>query len=207
MGIITNPSLLGTVSGKVGNLVVVKWKDKTIIRETPEPRRTPVRETELRNWSNFSILHHWLKPIIKFLRAGFNGYPGASHAFNAAKSVALKNAFEGKPKVFNPALVQVSWGDLPLPANITVEKKDEKELWFSWDVTSDSSHPHDQAMLLAYDPVGKNKVYEITGQFRNTGSDKLVLEEKGNYHVYIAFVAADRSRQSVSLYLGCITVD
>src|SRR6476659_2809296 len=112
MGIINNPSLLGTVSGKVGNLVVVKWKNKTIIRETPEPRRTPVRETEKRNWSNFSILHHWLKPIIPFLRAGFNNYPGASHAFNAAKSLALKNAFEGNPKVLNPALVQVSWGDL-----------------------------------------------------------------------------------------------
>src|SRR5438046_9336779 len=121
MGIITSTSMLGTVSGKVGNVVVVKWKDKTVIRREPKERSTKPRESEIRNWSNFAVVHHWLKPLLKFLRAGFNGYPGTSHAFNAAKSLNLKNAFQGNPKVFDPALVQVSWGDLPLPADISGE--------------------------------------------------------------------------------------
>lgn len=206
MGIILRTSILGTVSGRVGNVVVVKWKDKTIIRREPKERWSKPREHEIRNRSNFAVAHHWLKPVIDFVRAGFNGYPEASHAFNAAKSVNLKNAFEGKPKVFNPALVQVSWGDLPMPENITVEKTGAKELTFSWEPSATKTHKYDQAMLLAYDPVKKYRKYQLTGQFRTTGSDKLLLDKKGNYHVYIAFVAADRTRQSMSQYLGCVEV-
>jgi hypothetical protein len=64
---------------------------------------------------------------------------------------------------------------------------------------SEGASQYDQAMLLAYDPVRKLKEWNITGQFRSTGSDKLILDEKGSYHVYIGFVAADRSRQSASV--------
>ena len=40
MAIVTKLGILGTVQGKVGNLVVVKWKDKTIVRKQPRKRRT-----------------------------------------------------------------------------------------------------------------------------------------------------------------------
>ena len=207
MAIVTKLGILGTVQGKVGNLVVVKWKDKTIVRKQPRKRRTKPLAAEKRNWSNFSMLHYWLRPIIIFLRAGYNGYPGTTHAFNAAKSQALKNAFEGKPKVFNPALLQVSWGDLPLPANISVEKNTDRELVFSWNPAGPAYQQYDQAMLLAYDNETSCDEYKLTGQFRSAGSDKLKLVEKGRYHVYIAFVAADRSRQSPSQYLGWLEID
>jgi hypothetical protein len=95
MGSITKMGLLGSVSGKVGNVVVVDWKGKTFLRESPGERSTKPSELEKSGWSDFAMLHYWLKPILKFLRAGFNGYPGRVHAFNAAKSLALKNAFTG----------------------------------------------------------------------------------------------------------------
>ena len=81
------------------------------------------------------------------------------------------------------------------------------ELEFSWDSSGPKSHRYDQVMLLAYDDVNRHIQYQLTGQFRSTGSDKLLLTKKGKYHVYVAFVAADRSRQSVSQYLGCIEID
>ncbi|WP_073237449.1 DUF6266 family protein [Pedobacter caeni] len=53
-------------------------------------------------------------------------------------------------------------------------------------------------MLLAYNVTNKQAYHTITGQFRKTGNDLLhVPTEKGlRYEVYIAFVSADRSRQS-----------
>ena len=200
--------MLGVVSGKVGNVVCAKWKDQMVIRKAPRKRRSKPGELEKKNWSDFAILHHWLRPIISYLRVGFNGWPGRAHAFNAAKSLGLKNAFVGNKgeRVLDPSLVQVSWGDLSLPSDITVSKTGDRELTFNWNATSSHHDQYDQAMLLTYDPETRHRFIKLTGQFRNNGTDKLLIGHEGNYHVYIAFVAADRSRQSVSQYLGCIEV-
>jgi hypothetical protein len=59
-------------------------------------------------------------------------------------------------------------------------------------------------MMLAYDVEKSVARINTTGQFRSTGQDLLALEASNgkNFHVYAAFTAADRSRQSESVYLG-----
>jgi hypothetical protein len=62
---------------------------------------------------------------------------------------------------------------------------------------------HDQVMLLLYDDKAGYENMKLTGQFRYTGSDELQLPAPaGEFHVYVAFIAHDRSRQSHSVYLG-----
>ena len=51
-------------------------------------------------------------------------------------------------------------------------------------------------MLLAYDIEKGEAPMKLTGQFRYAGSDTLNFRPGRTDHVYIAFIAADRSRQS-----------
>jgi hypothetical protein len=66
-------------------------------------------------------------------------------------------------------------------------------------------------MLLAYGAAGDDSsvVSDIPGQFRETGAGSLRLPEgkKMTYHIYLAFLAYDRSRQSDSVYLGAVDAE
>ncbi|MDP4252177.1 MAG: DUF6266 family protein, partial [Bacteroidota bacterium] len=106
----------------------------------------------------------------------------------------------------NPALVKLSHGTLPLPADIKVERNGSR-LQFSWDPAGiEDGHPKDQVILLAYDIDHSQVTTVIPGQFRETGADSMTLppEEMRTWHIYLAFVAQDRSRQSDSVYLGTV---
>jgi hypothetical protein len=48
---------------------------------------------------------------------------------------------------------------------------------------------------------------QLPGQFRSSAVDELKLAQvrKQNYHVYIGFLALDRSSQSNSVYLGKVS--
>ncbi len=101
--------------------------------------------------------------------------------------------------------MKVSYGDLPLPNHITVKKTGANTLQFKWDGSDVAGGSRqDQAMLLAYDVNNKAVFYNLTGQFRSTGKDTLVVDGSAGhtYQLYLAFTAADRSRQSASVYLG-----
>jgi hypothetical protein len=59
-------------------------------------------------------------------------------------------------------------------------------------------------MLLAYDIENAVVSMKLTGQFRQAGEDSLpIYKMKGRtYHIYVAFISADRSRVSNSVYMG-----
>ncbi len=201
----------GPIQGTVGTVIGSSWKGIPYIKSRPRKRKTKVRRAEAANRSKFAAAHRWLKPLLKFVRDGFRGYSQKVEGFNAAKSWVLLHAFEGDGagRQINPALVQVSYGDLPMSANIAVEKTAAGQLLFTWDTTTpEDAHPKDQLMTLAYDSKNGKAYFNTVGQFRGVGSDTLNTDPtRGKtYHIYCAFVAADRSRQSNSVYLGAITM-
>jgi hypothetical protein len=128
----------------------------------------------------------------------------------AANSCLLKNAFigEGDEMGIDPVLVQVSFGVLPLPSNITAVKIAPNVLQITWDaVEKNTEGACDQLMMLAYDIENGEATSNVTGQFRYVGADTLDLSPaipERTYHIYAAFVAADRSCQSESIYLGTV---
>ena len=151
------------------------------------------------------------RALRRWNKAGYKGYSSTVEGFLAAKSCLLKKAFvpDGDNLVIDPALVQVSYGDLPLPANITAVKSAANELHISWDaVNKKYEEAYDQIMMLVYDVENGEANYNTTGQFKYNGSDTLYVPPaipERTYHIYAAFVAADRSRQSASVYLGTIS--
>ena len=199
----------GPLSGTLGPAIASTWKGQPYLRSRPRKRTKKRGVNEKRNQDKFSQAHYWLQPLLDFVRVGFFGYSPTVEGFNAAKSFCLKNAFigeAGKQKI-DPSLVQVSYGDLPLPSNIKMKRSGDYLLQFTWDKKSDGGNKYDQAMLLAYDCETGQWNMQLPGQFRSSGGDELKLPpaRKQNYHVYIGFLAHDRSRQSHSVYLGMVS--
>src|SRR5690242_11507600 len=116
--------ITGDFSGKVGTVIGSSWKGKPYMKSLHKKRTIPAHKMEQLNRNKFAMAHQWLQPITFFVRAGFKGYTDTVEGFLAAKSYLLKNAFEGvgDELVINPALMKVSYGDLPLPTNITAVK-------------------------------------------------------------------------------------
>lgn len=200
----------GPIVGKIGNVVGSSWKGIPYLKAKYKKRTAKITRKEAGNRKKFGEAQRWLKPLLDYVRVGFKGYSERSEGFVAAKSYLLLNAIEGvAPNIsINPALVKLSHGDLQPADNLAVEKVGGGKIKFTWSAAAgNNADRKDQAMLLAYDIKNTTAFYTITGQFRNTGEDILEVDNKKGktYHIYFAFTAADRSRQSNSQYLGTVT--
>jgi hypothetical protein len=202
----------GSFQGKIGEVVGATWKGIPYMRALPTRRSGPVSEKENINRKKWALSQQWLKPVLNFVREGFKGYSATVEGFVAAKSYLLKNAIEatGADFVINPALVKVSFGNLPLPVQISATKTANDQVQFTWSTeNNEGAHSNDQVMMLAYNIDKLQARIEIAGQLRKTGSDFLKIDasQSGTWHLYAAFVASDRSRQSDSVYLGTIQIN
>ena len=175
------------------------------------PRTKKISAKEKGNRQKFKLAHEWLVPLLDFVRQGYKGYSPTVEGFLAAKSYLLKNAMEfmGDKWKVNQDLMKVSLGTLSLSENITVESTGNGKLLFTWDATQVKvGYGNDQVMLVAYDIKKRNAMCETAGAFRASGVASLHAPcGKGDScHIYVAFVSADRSRQSDSIYLGEIKI-
>ena len=201
----------GPYTGSVGQTVGSSWNGIPYIKTKPRKRTSPLSEKEQLTRLHFKLVHEWLQPLLEFVRVGFKGYSPTNYGFNAAKSVLRKNALvkEGFDSWIDPSLAQVSSGSLGISENLAVNLNEDRKLVFSWDTHLGSQmSARDQVMLLAYDPESGEKNYNVSGDFRNRGTDSLNLSglPPGQYHIYAAFVAQDRGRQSDSVYLGAVEI-
>ncbi|MDP4264016.1 MAG: DUF6266 family protein [Bacteroidota bacterium] len=197
----------GPVTGRVGTIIGSSRNGVAYVKGPYKKRTKRISKKEKANRDRFAMAQLWLQPVLEFVRQGFRGYSERSEGFVAAKSWLLKNSFEEDETGIrvNPALVKVSFGDLPASGNIAVSQPSPTQLKFTWDGTlPEGADPMDQVMLLAYDVENSKAYFTLTGQFRSVGSDILTIPgtRKKTYHLYGSFVAFDRGRQSDSVYLG-----
>lgn len=197
----------GPIEGRVGTVIGSSRNGIPYLKGPHKKRTKKISVKEKVNRSKFKMAQEWLSPILPFVREGFKDFSQKAPGFRGAISHLLMNGFDGVPpnRVIQPELVKVSFGDLVLPEDITVDTSSSKVLKFSWNPKPvDGGFSNDQVMLLAYDIKNGKMHYTITGQFRKAGSDELNIASMydGNYYIYLAFVSADRSRRSNSIYLG-----
>lgn len=196
--------ITGAFSGKVGPVVGSSRNGVPYMKSKGNARTSLATGAELANRKKFSAAHAWLKPLLPLLRVGFKGYSQTSYGFNAAKSYLLKHAMENGQVV--PEEAKISNGDLPQSAGLSVTLQDSYKLQFHWSPDyMDGTDPKDQLMTLAYHPESSTAQYVVHGAFRETGEQILALSRDfidKTVHIYAAYVAADRNRQSDSIYLG-----
>ena len=201
--------MFGPFTGKIGRLVGVYRNGVHYVKSAPE-RTKPFTEPELINQNRFKVAELWLKPILGFVKIGFN--VTGKHAKNAAKSYLLRNAMEGKGMNIrvNPELMLVSKGLLDNSSNLHVSVDVDFNLRFEWDVSYVTyGNARDQVMMMAYDIECKRAYVVTTGNFRCTGMDVLFIPPEARsktLHIYAAFCGYDRLDQSNSVYLGVVNI-
>lgn len=196
--------IMGPVVGAIGTVVGSSRNGVHYLRARTKRRRRKKDSGEKHNQDKLALAHYYLQPMLDYLREGFKG--AQSGAYNAAKSIALRHALseEAGKWVIDPSKVKTSQGTLSLPEDISVTRENNI-LKFKWGKSPANASEYDQVMLIAHNideiPEGKK-----LGQFRSNRQDILELPKgtKEKYHIYVSFIADDRSRQSDSVYLGLI---
>lgn len=203
----------GPLNGKIGNVVACTWKGIPYLRSLPKKRTGKISDAETLNRQRFALAQEWLKPLLPFLRVGYQGYSERVEGYVAAKSYLLKNAMALENGVWRvvPEKMLLSYGTLPMVEDVSISfDTQNSQLCFKW--ANQNLAPQlqkDQVMLLAYHPATQQAFFQTTGAFRKTGEDELSIPK--NYMgkkllVYLAFLASDRQSQSDSLFLGEITL-
>lgn len=200
----------GTFSGKIGSIVGYELNGRNIIRVLPRQRTKKPSEKELANRHKFALSQWWLQPLLHFVRIGFKHYAPTFQGFVAAKSYNSKHALKQQEDgtwFVDPASVLVSYGHLPLPRTINMERSGD-ELLVTWS-NEDSERRRDNVMLLGHTPDIPAAFGETAISSRENGRAILTIPENvlgKEIYIYIAFIAYDQSAQSNSHYLGTVLV-
>lgn len=203
--------ILGGFSGKVGPVVGVNTSNGYYMRSLPR-KRTKFTEKELINQAKFKLVQDYLKPIKPVLVAGFKDYYTKTGGYRAAIAYTRKHALAEDDNGFyiNPALFRMSGGTLHPALNPQVIVGQDKTLTITWEQTTPKTGLADQLLLLVYDSEkleGFSEIYQ--GAYRESGTFSIEIPQKFSgkpMDIYIGFIAADRSGQSDSQYLGRITL-
>ena len=191
----------GAFIGKIGTIVGCTWKGKHYVRRIPVRTAAPTQR-EIENRYAFNLVNEWLKPIHDFVRLGFRNYSPTVSGINAACSMLHKTALtrDGMNSSIDASLVQVSFGELELPAELQLVQESDS-LLLTWNPQSGlNKGSHDRLIILAYDPETGWAKQEFSASQRYTGSYSLPLLDipPGGYH------GNDACSQTGSRYLGKI---
>lgn len=203
---IIKDGILGGFSGKVGTVVGVKKGNEYYMRSLPR-KRTKFTEKELINQAKFKLVQDYLKPIKGLLTVGYNGYFTKTGGYRAAIAYTRKHALVADDAGFyiDPALFRISGGDLEQAISPQVAVENTR-LKFSWENAAGTVNSADQLLVLVYD-YQKHEALSVVfnGGYRSARSFSLDIPSEFSgkeVDIYIGFMAADRSKQSDSQYLG-----
>jgi len=208
MGIISQ-GILGGVSGKVGNVVGASWKGIDYLRIKPSNVANPRTEGQVNQRNKFSTTLEFLQPNLGFIQVGYKGYAVSKTAFNAAMSYVLNNAITGVSPNFSVdySLALMSRGSLSKPLNGATDLLTAGQVTFTWDDNSAEGNANatDKAMVLVYNPDKKESMYILNGAERTVGTQVITIPNTyagDTVELFMAFVTADGSSVSNSVYLG-----
>ncbi|RDK87373.1 DUF6266 family protein [Marinirhabdus gelatinilytica] len=208
MGVISQ-GILGGVSGKVGNVVGASWKGIDYLRIKPSNVANPRTEGQVSQRTKFALTLSYLQPNLGFIKAGYKGYAVQKTEFNAAMSYVLNNAVGGTAPNFtiDYSLALLSRGNLSSALNPATDLTTAGQVTFTWDDNSAEGNANvtDKAMVLVYNPGKKESMYILDGADRTAGSQTITIPSTyagDTVELFMAFVSADGSQVSNSIYLG-----
>ena len=205
-----NQGILGGVSGKVGNVIGGNWKGIDYIRVKPSNVANPRTAGQVMQRTKFTVTLEFLQAIKPFVKAGYRNLANKKTEFNAAMSYILNNAITGVDPdyIVDYTLALLSRGGLSMPLNPSADASTSGEVTFTWGDNSAESNANatDKVMLLVYNPAKKESVSIVgDGNTRVDGSYNVAIPTTyagDTLELFIAFMSADGTQLSNSMYLG-----
>ena len=201
--------ILGSLSGKVGSIIGGSWKGIDYIRIKPASVANPRTEGQVNQRNKFTITLEYLQATKDFIKIGYKSFATKKTEFNAAMSYVLNNAVGGIAPNFtiDYSLALLSRGGLSGVLNGTTDLTNAGQVSFGWGDNSAEGNANatDKAMVLVYNPSKKESISILDGADRTVGSQ--VVNIPGTYagdtvELFMAFVSADGTQVSNSVYLG-----
>ena len=206
--------ILGGLSGKVGNIIGGSWKGIDYIRIKPSSVANPRTVGQVNQRNKFTVTLEFIQAVKPFIQKGYKFLAVKKTAFNAAMSYVLNNAIGGVEPNFNVdyANALVSRGGLSTALNPTTDLTTAGEVTFNWDDNSAEGNANatDKAMLLVYNPSKKESISLLDGADRTVGSQIIPIPTTyagDTVELFMAFISADGSQVSNSIYLGSGTAN
>lgn len=201
--------ILGGLSGKVGNIVGGSWKGIDYIRIKPSSVANPRTEGQVNQRNKFTITLEYLQATKDFIKIGYKSFATKKTEFNAAMSYVLNNAVGGIAPNFtiDYSLALLSRGPLSGVLNGTTDLTTAGQVSFDWDDNSAEGNANvtDKAMVLVYNPSKKESISILDGADRTVGSQVVTIPNTyagDTLELFMAFVSADGTQVSNSVYLG-----
>jgi len=201
--------ILGGLSGKVGNIVGGSWKGIDYIRIKPSSVANPRTEGQVNQRNKFTITLEYLQATKDFIKIGYKSFATKKTEFNAAMSYVLNNAVGGIAPNFtiDYSLALLSRGPLSGVLNPTTDLTTAGQVSFDWDDNSAEGNANvtDKAMVLVYNPSKKESISILDGADRTVGSQMVTIPNTyagDTVELFMAFVSADGTQVSNSVYLG-----
>lgn len=201
--------ILGSLSGKVGSIIGGSWKGIDYIRIKPASVANPRTEGQVNQRNKFTITLEYLQATKDFIKIGYKSFATKKTEFNAAMSYVLNNAVGGIAPNFtiDYSLALLSRGGLSGVLNGTTDLTNAGQVSFGWGDNSAEGNASatDKAMVLVYNPSKKESISILDGADRTVGSQVVTIP--GTYagdtvELFMAFVSADGTQVSNSVYLG-----
>ncbi|UAB82279.1 hypothetical protein INR76_05835 [Marixanthomonas sp. SCSIO 43207] len=201
--------ILGSLSGKVGSIIGGSWKGIDYIRIKPASVANPRTEGQVNQRNKFTITLEYLQATSDFIKVGYKAFAVKKTEFNAAMSYVLNNAVGGIAPNFtiDYSLALLSRGSLSSVLNGSTDLATSGQVTFDWDDNSAEGNANatDKAMVLVYNPSKKESVSILDGADRTVGSQVITIPNTyagDTVELFMAFVSADGSQVSNSVYLG-----
>ena len=201
--------ILGGLSGKVGNIVGGSWKGIDYIRIKPSSVANPRTEGQVNQRNKFTLTLEYLQATKDFIKIGYKSFATKKTEFNAAMSYVLNNAVGGIAPNFtiDYSLALLSRGPLSGVLNGTTDLATAGQVSFDWDDNSAEGNANvtDKAMVLVYNPSKKESISILDGADRTVGSQVVTIPNTyagDTVELFMAFVSADGTQVSNSVYLG-----
>lgn len=206
---VSQNSIIGRTSGKVGGIVFSSAFGKNVIKSKPVSVANPNTLKQQDQRVALSIALTIYRAISGIVGTSFKQQAVGMSPYNAfikyAKTLAFDYAGDGIPE-FQPLFLLVSKGSItPTPATSKEIEIPAKSITVSFDTTvQDASQSStDKVLIVAYNSTRDQWYGEVTTSIRSAGSASITfpysLVAGDQVFVYHAFVKADGSKSSNSI--------
>lgn len=203
---------LGNVTGKFGNVTISKWKNRSVVKERPSGSNKPVSKKQQEQRAKMSVAGKFLRTVKEVITPCYRDFTTQMTGFNAAAKHLLKFAVTGQYPHFGIDYSQVLLcrGEIRTIFKAEASSAKTDTITFTWTTGNGigKSRPGDKAILVAYCEAIKVSAYTMEGPPRSAGTAELEMPgfSKQVVHTWVAFIAADGSEVSDSVYAGQVTI-
>ncbi len=205
-------SVIGTLSGKIGQVVGFSWKGIAVLRVLSGSVANPQTDKQLAQRQKFSVLMHFLQPLSEFLKTGFKQYAVKMTGINAAMAYNYDNALTGTwPNIamdYPNALV--ARGNLASSLNAVASSTVAGTVKFDWDDNTGEigASATDKTLIVIYNPVQNQAVTVNQLAERGDGTQTVTVPSSFSGDLVQCFMAfiSETGEISNSAFAGAVTV-